>query len=122
MVRFRLRPRTNRAGRSDAVALSMVNATALFHICQEALANVAKHAQAQRAHVHLWTTNNRVLLEVADDGKGFDLHDTSTNIGHGLSNMQIRAHKVGGEMELTSSPGEGTTVMAWVPWGSEPVI
>lgn len=104
------------------VALSMVNATALFHICQEALANVAKHAQAQRAHVHLWTTNNRVLLEVADDGKGFDLHDTSTNIGHGLSNMQIRAHKVGGEMELTSSPGEGTTVLAWVPWGSEPVI
>ena len=108
--------------RDGLVALSTVNATALFHICQEALANVAKHAHAGQAKVHLWTTNNRVMLEVMDDGGGFDISEASVNLGHGLSNMQTRAHKVGGDVEISSKAGEGTTVLAWVPWGSESVI
>ncbi len=97
------------------VALPTANATALFHICQEALANAARHAQAKRVQVNLWATQNRVILEVNDDGKGFDLSKMSVTLGHGLSNMHSRAHKVGGDVEVTSAPGEGTTVMAWVP-------
>jgi two-component system sensor histidine kinase DevS len=89
---------------------------ALFHICQEALANVAKHAQARRATVHLWTTDERVLLEITDDGHGFDLRKMSVTLGHGLSNMHRRARKVGGEVEISSSPMGGTSVLAWVPW------
>ena len=65
------------------------NATALFHICQEALANIAKHAHAQHAEVHLWTTRDRVLLEISDDGRGFDLRKMSVTLGHGLSNMHV---------------------------------
>jgi two-component system sensor histidine kinase DevS len=91
------------------------NATALFHICQESLANIAKHARAQYAEVHLWTTRDRVLLEISDDGRGFDLRKMSITLGHGLSNMHSRARKVGGDVEITSSPGSGTTVLAWVP-------
>lgn len=91
------------------------HATALFHICQEALANVAKHSQAKRADVRLWTAKDRVLLEVTDDGAGFDLRKMSVTLGHGLSNMHIRARKVGGDVEITSYPTEGTTVLAWVP-------
>ena len=91
------------------------NATALFHICQEALANIAKHAHARQAEVNLWTTRDRVLLEIADDGRGFELRKMSQTLGHGLSNMQARARKVGGDVELTSEPGQGTTVLAWVP-------
>ena len=91
------------------------NATALFHICQESLANIAKHARAQYAEVHLWTTRDRVLLEVSDDGKGFDLRKMNITLGHGLSNMHSRARKVGGDVEITSSLGSGTTVLAWVP-------
>jgi two-component system, NarL family, sensor histidine kinase DevS len=91
------------------------NATALFHICQESLANIAKHARAQYAEVHLWTTRDRVLLEISDDGKGFDLRKMNITLGHGLSNMHARARKVGGDVEITSSPGSGTTVLAWVP-------
>jgi len=90
-------------------------ATAMFHICQEALANIAKHARASRASVSLWGTPERVLLEVSDDGRGFDLERMSTTLGHGLSNMHRRARKVGGDVEMTSAPGEGTTVLAWVP-------
>ncbi len=91
------------------------NATALFHICQEALANIAKHSSAKHADVRLWTAKDRVLLEVTDDGEGFDTRKMSVTLGHGLSNMHTRARKVGGDVEITSYPGEGTTVLAWVP-------
>jgi len=91
------------------------NATALFHICQEALANIAKHSSAKHADVRLWTAKDRVLLEITDDGEGFDTRKMSVTLGHGLSNMHTRARKVGGDVEITSYPGEGTTVLAWVP-------
>ncbi len=96
-------------------SLPPTHATALFHICQESLANVAKHSHAKHVSVHLWRTRERLLLEISDDGKGFDLHKMSVTLGHGLSNMHTRAHKVGGDVEITSEPGEGTTVLAWVP-------
>jgi signal transduction histidine kinase len=92
-----------------------VNAMALFHICQEALANVAKHSQASHVEVHLWTAKDRVLLEISDDGAGFDLRKMSVTLGHGLSNMHVRARKVEGDVEITSYPGEGTSVLACVP-------
>jgi signal transduction histidine kinase len=99
----------------NLTALPPTHATALFHICQEALANVAKHSHARHIGVHLWRTRERLLLEISDDGQGFDLHKMSVTLGHGLSNMHTRAHKVGGDVEITSEPGEGTTVLAWVP-------
>ncbi|HEX6303923.1 MAG TPA: GAF domain-containing sensor histidine kinase [Anaerolineales bacterium] len=97
------------------ISLPTANATTLFHICQEALANIAKHAHADHAEVRLRTTNNRVLLQVSDDGQGFDLRKMNATLGHGLSNMQARAHKVGGDVEINSAVGEGTAVIAWVP-------
>lgn len=90
-------------------------ATALFHICQEALANIAKHARAKKVEVALWATSDRVLLEIIDNGRGFDPDKTSTTFGHGLSNMQRRARKVGGDVEIITEAGEGTTVLVWVP-------
>lgn len=101
--------------KNGLIGLPTANATALFHICQEALANVAKHARARQVTVQLWNSSDRVLLEVADDGRGFDLRKMSVTLGHGLSNMHVRAHKVGGDVEITSDPGKGTTVLAWVP-------
>jgi len=90
-------------------------ATALFHICQEALANVAKHAQAHQANIHLWTIPGRVLLEISDDGIGFDIPQMRMALGHGLANMVTRAHKVGGDIEINSDLGKGTTILAWAP-------
>ncbi|HSQ16238.1 MAG TPA: GAF domain-containing sensor histidine kinase [Anaerolineales bacterium] len=97
------------------VVLPTTHATALFHICQEALANIAKHAGANQASIDLWTAPGRALLEISDDGQGFDLRKMSVTLGHGLANMHTRAHKVGGDVEVTSEPGKGTTVLAWVP-------
>lgn len=90
-------------------------AVALFHICQEALANIAKHAHARHVQVSLWMTNERAVLEVSDDGRGFDTSKVQLTLGHGLSNMQTRAHNAGGDIELTSEPGAGTTILVWVP-------
>jgi two-component system sensor histidine kinase DevS len=95
--------------------LPTVIATALFHICQEALANVAKHAQAHQASIHLWATPGRVLLEISDDGMGFDLPRMHMALGHGLANMVTRARKVGGDIEINSEPGKGTKILAWAP-------
>lgn len=95
--------------------LSPQKSLALFHICQEALANAAKHARAPLVTVSVWQTEERVILEVRDNGRGFNPERTGLLIGHGLANMQTRARMVGGEVEITSVPGEGTSVLAWVP-------
>jgi signal transduction histidine kinase len=102
-------------GSEDTKDLSHTQSLALFHICQEALANVAKHAKAKNVQVAVWTTLERVLLEITDDGKGFDVDQVTASIGHGLANMQTRAHAVGGEVDISSSNTGGTTILVWVP-------
>jgi signal transduction histidine kinase len=100
---------------SELIDLPPSQALALFHICQETLANTAKHAKAKKVEISLWSTEDRVLMEIHDDGKGFDMEAMNLNIGHGLANMQTRAQSVGGDVDISSIAGEGTTVMAWVP-------
>ncbi len=94
-------------------------ATALFHICQEAMANIAKHARARNVDITLWRTPERILLEVSDNGRGFEFEKKKMSIGHGLANMQTRAHNAGGDVEFTSEPNQGTTILAWVPHTNE---
>jgi len=87
----------------------------LFHIGQEALANVAKHARAKQIDISLWSTDERVLMEIHDNGKGFEMEKMNASIGHGLANMQTRVRAVGGDVDISSVVDEGTTVLAWVP-------
>ncbi len=96
--------------------LTDLQALTLFHICQEALANIAKHAHADRVSVVVWKTQDRVVIEVHDTGRGFNPEGTTFKLGHGLSNMQSRARNVGGDVDISSEPGNGTTVLAWVPY------
>jgi two-component system, NarL family, sensor histidine kinase DevS len=100
---------------SQTLKLPQSQAVALFHISQEALANIGKHALARHVNVSLWTTPERVLLEISDNGHGFDLANTKLTLGHGLSNMQTRARNAGGELEVSSEPDSGTTILVWVP-------
>jgi len=99
----------------DLMDLPPSQSLALFHICQEALANAAKHAKAKRVEISLWFTDDRALMEIHDDGKGFDMENQAMNIGHGLANMQTRAESAGGDLDISSAVGEGTTILAWVP-------
>ncbi|MBE0697414.1 MAG: hypothetical protein IH586_10865 [Anaerolineaceae bacterium] len=95
--------------------LPQSQAVALFHISQEALANIGKHSFARHVNISLCTTPERVLLEISDNGHGFDLGNTKLTLGHGLSNMETRARNAGGELEVSSEPGIGTTILVWVP-------
>jgi two-component system, NarL family, sensor histidine kinase DevS len=54
-------------------------------------------------------------MEIRDDGKGFDMENQTLSIGHGLANMQTRAEAAGGDLDISSAQGEGTTILAWVP-------
>jgi two-component system, NarL family, sensor histidine kinase DevS len=101
--------------KDDLDHLPQTNSLALFHICQETLANAAKHSGAKRVDINVWMTSERVMMEIHDNGKGFDLEKMAMTIGHGLSNMQTRARSVGGEVDITSVIGDGTTILAWVP-------
>jgi len=103
----------------DLKDLPDTQAIALFHICQEALANIAKHSRAKNVSITLWKSTDRVLMEVSDDGRGFEPDKVQLTIGHGLSNIQTRARSAGGEVEISSEPGAGTTILAWVPFGDE---
>ena len=85
----------------------------LLRVCQEALANVRKHAHAHRTWVRLCYGPADVRLEVRDDGSGFD--PAQTNGGYGLRGMRARVGEVGGCFTVHSAPGEGTTVNVAVP-------
>jgi signal transduction histidine kinase len=101
--------------RDGTIPLEDEQAVVLFHICQEALANTAKHSHATMVDMSLWITSDRVLVEIKDNGRGFIIKNTKLNLGHGLSNMQTRARQIGGDVDLDSVPDEGTTILAWVP-------
>lgn len=98
-----------------AAALDSDSRSALFHISQEALANVAKHARASRVWLHLRGENGEVVLQVIDNGRGFVASDTESLLGHGLSNMVERGRSIGAHVAIQSGPGEGTTVTVRLP-------
>jgi two-component system NarL family sensor kinase len=87
---------------------------ALYRICQEALTNVKRHAEAGRVTVRLVATPERVRLAVEDDGRGFDASDVPEN-RHGMVGMRERAEMIGGAFEVRSEPGVGTRIEATVP-------
>lgn len=90
----------------------------LFRVAQEALANVGKHAAATRAGLTLSYMDDVVVLDVRDDGAGFDpAGDRAPDggSGFGLLAMQQRVRRVSGEFAVESAPGDGTAVSATVP-------
>lgn len=82
----------------------------LYRIAQEALNNVLKHAAASAVTVRIRSEGSQAVLEVVDDGKGFDVSDTTDRGGMGLVSMRERVEKIRGSMAILSTPGEGTTV------------
>lgn len=92
--------------------------TALFRILQESLTNVARHAQATRAEVVLQKRRDRLVLSIHDNGRGFDQADPSLFKSLGLLGMRERAAILGGQVNISSAPGKGTTVAAWIPFPS----
>jgi signal transduction histidine kinase len=100
-------------GTDQDIPIEMRNA--LFHIAQEALSNAARHSRASRVEVALFRDQQRIVLRLRDNGRGFLLEATQAHLGHGLRNMRDRAVAFGGETRLTSHPGQGTEIVVRVP-------
>jgi len=86
-------------------------ATAAYRITQEALTNVARHAEASRAEVRLHMEEDTLVLQIWDDGRGFNSEDLSQVQMLGLAGMRERAALVGGTLRVQSAPKRGTTVV-----------
>jgi two-component system sensor histidine kinase UhpB len=96
--------------------------TGLFRIAQEALTNVIKHADATEASLRLAYGDGEMVLEVNDNGIGFDARVLSMELSRpswGLMGMEERATEMGGEFMITSKPGEGTLVRVEIPYPEE---
>ncbi len=93
--------------------------TMLFRIIQEALTNVARHAQAGNVGILLERHVDRVTAVVEDDGVGFDREEAERRRRLGLLGMGERATMLGGKLTIESSPGKGTTVFVDIPLASD---
>ncbi|NOZ28995.1 MAG: GAF domain-containing sensor histidine kinase [Chloroflexi bacterium] len=105
-------------GEEDAPRLPPDTETALFRITQEALTNVAKHAQAQQVTISLESKEDMTRLVIADDGVGFDFAAMRQHGGEGrwgLHIMRERAEAVGGQLRIDAAPGKGTQVIIEIP-------
>jgi signal transduction histidine kinase len=90
---------------------------ALYRIVQEALANIARHSQAEKVKVSIRYNPHLVEVQVADNGLGFDVEQKQ--YGLGLHSMRERAVMIGGSLRLESKPGEGTSVIIQLPFDAE---
>ncbi|MGD8239998.1 MAG: histidine kinase [Armatimonadota bacterium] len=97
--------------------------TALYRIAQEALTNIARHADASHVRIELTREEPMVTLLVRDDGRGMDLRalseEAAPGAGLGLLSMAHRAQELGGDCQVQSAPGEGTTIQVQIPIGEE---
>jgi PAS domain S-box-containing protein len=96
--------------------------TAAYRICQEAMTNVARYAEASRVAVVLRTEGNILSLSVSDNGKGFDTTRLPESEGIGIAGMRERATLAGGNFEVISEQGKGCQVLFNVPIEKEPKV
>jgi signal transduction histidine kinase len=94
----------------DILELPSEVEAALYYIVVEALNNALKHAQATSVWVRLFNVDEKVELEIADNGQGFDLSAIGEHRGLGLVSMQERADQLGALLSIDSAPGKGTRV------------
>jgi signal transduction histidine kinase len=101
--------------------LDSAKRTVLYRVAQEALINVAKHAQASLVNVSIQKLRGTIRLEVKDDGKSFQVQGVPAkgkNKHLGLLGMRERVEMVGGRFTVESAPGQGTTIRAEIPFAN----
>ena len=91
----------------------------ILSIVRESLSNCVRHAHATQADVTVRMRDHRIRVSIRDNGRGMAA-DNATPKGYGLANMEMRARKLGGSLQLQSKPGRGTRVTAEFPL--EPIL
>jgi signal transduction histidine kinase len=98
----------------ENIVMSEDHAVVLFRLVQEALTNVARHSAATEVIITLERTPGAYVLEVRDDGQGFDAQ-AIRKTSFGLAGMEERVLMLGGEIEVLSAPGAGTAIKVRLP-------
>lgn len=98
---------------AEDVELAPEIAAALYRVAQEAVHNALRHAEAKTIWLKLWPSKDSIKLRIKDDGKGFD--SAAITPGLGLDGMRERVISLGGSLELSSMPGQGTRVEVSLP-------
>lgn len=116
---------------AKTILLDDESATTVFRILQESLTNVSRHAAARHVDVSLRVEAGHLVVQVRDDGRGFEESTISGRNSFGLTGIRERAIILGGEAHLHSVPGQGTVVTARIPCpehkvgakpGTEPIV
>ena len=102
-------------GAIDERRLTPIVQSVIFRVIQEAVTNVARHAQAQKARVRIGMDGNDLLFTIDDDGRGFDAHAVREVPSTGLSSMAERVLLVNGVCEIASEPGRGASIKSRIP-------
>jgi signal transduction histidine kinase len=102
---------------ADRLPQSMPKEVALgiYRVAQEALRNVARHAKASMVQLSLALNEGGLLLTITDNGRGFDPGAPARRPSVGHASMRERIRSLGGKLDIQSTPGMGSTVVAWVP-------
>jgi signal transduction histidine kinase len=108
-IRFEFKPS------AKEIVLDRDRSTTIFRICQEALTNVVRHANASKVKITLKEEPGRIVLRIGDDGKGVKEKQLSDPKAFGLIGMRERARSWGGDVRINASPGKGTTVVVSIP-------
>jgi len=97
------------------IALDGGRSTTMFRICQEALTNVVRHANASKVRIILRREPGRVVLRISDNGKGIEEEQASDSEAFGVIAMRERARSWGGDVKINGIPGKGTVVAVTIP-------
>lgn len=103
----------------EPVSLDEANQLTVYRMVQESLTNIGKYAQASEASIVMKNYGNHVVVEVADNGKGFDTQQARPST-HGLAGMRHRVEAARGKLSVLSKPGEGTRLSAILPAAPTP--
>ncbi|HID34194.1 MAG TPA: hypothetical protein EYP25_06415 [Anaerolineae bacterium] len=100
----------------DEVTLPQAHSTTIYRVIQEALTNIARHANTDEAVVEIRVSPGRLWLKIKDEGEGFDPEQALRDYrSSGLRGMQERLHWLSGKLEIKSDPRKGTLILAAIP-------
>jgi signal transduction histidine kinase len=99
----------------DGAPMPKETAIALFRIVQEGITNIIRHAGAQTVTLRFALERDACRFTLSDDGRGFDAADPKFRWSHGITGMRQRVRALGGQFELESAPGSGTTLRVSIP-------
>jgi signal transduction histidine kinase len=111
--RLEVTSESNLTAANDTSRLAPEIEETVYRLVQEALTNIAKHANVERARARITEVNGEITVEIADQGDGFDTGEATR--GFGLVGMRERVELVGGTLEIQSEPGTGTRITAKLP-------